>query len=41
VVTLFTAPTAGWGVLAAWIGLFAAFFAAIDYHWSRRTTDSR
>jgi len=41
VATLFTVPAAGWGVLAAWIGLFAAFFAAIDYHWSRRTTDSR
>jgi UDP-GlcNAc:undecaprenyl-phosphate/decaprenyl-phosphate GlcNAc-1-phosphate transferase len=41
VVALAVAPAAGPAVLAAWIGAFAAFFAAIDYHWARRTTDSR
>jgi UDP-N-acetylmuramyl pentapeptide phosphotransferase/UDP-N-acetylglucosamine-1-phosphate transferase len=41
VVVLAMAPAAGPAALAVWIGAFAAFFAAIDYHWSRRTTDSR
>jgi UDP-N-acetylmuramyl pentapeptide phosphotransferase/UDP-N-acetylglucosamine-1-phosphate transferase len=41
VLTLSVAPDLGPAVLAAWIAVFAAFFAAIDYHWARRTTESQ
>jgi UDP-GlcNAc:undecaprenyl-phosphate/decaprenyl-phosphate GlcNAc-1-phosphate transferase len=41
VLALLAAPVLGPAVLAAWIAVFAAFFATIDYHWARRTTESR
>jgi phospho-N-acetylmuramoyl-pentapeptide-transferase len=34
------APGYGWAVLFTWIGLLAAIFAGIDYHWSRFTRAS-
>jgi UDP-N-acetylmuramyl pentapeptide phosphotransferase/UDP-N-acetylglucosamine-1-phosphate transferase len=35
--TLATAPAAGWAVLGAWSIAITMLFAAIDYHWRKRT----
>ena len=35
--TLATAPAAGWAILGAWLIAITMLFAAIDYHWRKRT----
>ena len=39
--TLAAVPGLGWPVLAAWIVAIGALFAAIDYHWRRRTSEQQ
>ena len=31
------APTGGWWALAAWVAVVCMLFAAIDYHWRKKT----
>jgi hypothetical protein len=40
-VTLASAPGAGWWVLCAWIAAIGALFAGIDYQWRKRRTEQR
>jgi hypothetical protein len=39
--TLRTEPAAGWRALGAWVAAIGVLFAAIDYHWRKKSEEEK